>query len=243
MSSENYEGSFLARLELVDGTQLGFFKIVEAGENRRLESHDYLCANSVLKKSLHVHFQPNSEGAYILSCRPAPLEHKEVGQVSYDSFSDQEYPREVLSAGGSVQGYTIWEEDVAQPELLAAPKSVYYDEKDVSPLANLKAGTVYLAVNEDGWVHRTRNGGLAYLATIVMEGNSVFSIGHEGPQHVYLKSWRSKKNMQTYKLEKFQAKVFLPDIWFAWMTDCDGDDALLKLTILERYEADGSVLG
>ncbi|VVM61657.1 hypothetical protein PS634_01330 [Pseudomonas fluorescens] len=33
----------------------------------------------------------------------------------------------------------------------------------------------------------------------------------------------------------------LPDERFAWMTDCDGKDAVLKLKILERYKADGSV--
>ncbi|MCF5383697.1 hypothetical protein GIW05_09550, partial [Pseudomonas syringae] len=63
-----------------------------------------------------------------------------------------------------------------------------------------------------------------------------FSIDRTDAQDVYLKSWRSKNFMQTYKREDFPNKA-----WFAWMTDCDGTDALLKLTIIERYNADGSV--
>ncbi|WP_162999629.1 hypothetical protein [Pseudomonas viridiflava] len=243
MSSQNYEGSFLARLGLVDGTQLGFFKIVQEGENRRLESHDYLCANSMLDNSLEVHFQPNSEGAYILSCRLAVPEHDESDRDYYEFRKNEESSGSSASAGGGVQVPTVSEESAYEKALWEDrdPELLNYNETDASPLADLKAGPVYLAVNEGGWVHRTRNGGLAYLATIVMADKSDFSIERKEIQRVYLKSWRSNKNIQTYKREEFPSKGSLPDERFAWMTDCDGKDAVLKLKILERYKADGSV--
>lgn len=95
---------------------------------------------------------------------------------------------------------------------------------------------IYLAVSEGGWVHKSEESGYAYLAGIADCGGSKFSIDRTDAQEVYLKSWRSKNFMQTYKREDFPDKA-----WFAWMTDCDGTDAVLKLKIIERYNADGSV--
>ncbi|WP_241088100.1 hypothetical protein [Pseudomonas viridiflava] len=191
MSSQNYEGSFLARLGLVDGTQLGFFKIVQEGENRRLESHDYLCANSMLDNSLEVHFQPNSEGAYILSCRLAVPEHDESDRDYHEFRKNEESSGSSASAGGGVQVPTVSEESAYEKAL--------WEDRDPE----------------------------------LLNYNEI--------QRVYLKSWRSNKNMQTYKREEFPSKGSLPDERFAWMTDCDGKDAVLKLKILERYKADGSV--
>ncbi|AKT29325.1 hypothetical protein RYA05_07540 [Pseudomonas syringae pv. actinidiae] len=207
MSDGKKERSFLATLDLKDGTKLGFSKIAAGGYHP--EGVEELCANSLLKQSIKIRFEPNDEGYYVMLFKGfAPAD-------KVPSKTDGPW-------GYATQGIV----HVANKEHI--PESQSDVASNTSP--------IYLAVGASGWVHKTKESGHAYLAQLSDCGGSKFSIDRTDAQDVYLKSWRSQNNMQTYKREDFPTKA-----WFAWMTDCDGTDAVLKLTIIERYNADGSV--
>ncbi|WP_419208872.1 hypothetical protein [Pseudomonas syringae] len=143
---------------------------------------------------------------------------------------------EVYFRAGSDSGYAMLFKGFA-PDLTLRYQPQPSAEKAIDPMqAAEQDSPIYIGVNTDGRVNKTTNAGMAYLAQISGYKNIEFSIDRTDAQDVYLKSWRSKNFMQTYKREDFPNKA-----WFAWMTDCDGTDAVLKLTIIERYNADGSV--
>ncbi|RMO79439.1 hypothetical protein ALQ33_02844 [Pseudomonas syringae pv. philadelphi] len=190
MDDEKKERSFLAMLDLADGTKLSFSRIVSGGA--KVEEHDYLCANSLASRSIIVYFRAGGGSEYVVLFKG----------IAPDLTLRDQSPLKVT--------------DPTQPADQESP--------------------IYIGVNAGGWVNKTTNAGIAYLAQISGYNNIAFSIDRTDAQEIYLKSSRSKKFMQTYKREDFPGKA-----WFAWMTDCDGTDAVLKLTIIERYNADGSV--
>ncbi|MCF5198236.1 hypothetical protein [Pseudomonas syringae] len=233
MSDEKKERSFLATLDLKDGTKLGFSKITAGGGT--LEKVEELCANSLLTQSIKIRFEPNDEGDYAMFFNGYATADKVSPKVSeYEAFKAAGNGNELMnvrSAEGPVPSNTggtsgEYSEDGA---LLQANQITASQSPEPEP-------PIYLAVSDGGWVHKTKESGYAYLAGIADGGSSKFSIDRTDAQEVYLKSWRSKNFMQTYKRQDFPGGS-----WFAWMTDCDGTDALLKLTIIERYKADGSV--
>ncbi|MDU8427745.1 hypothetical protein RYA99_02650 [Pseudomonas syringae pv. actinidifoliorum] len=228
MSDGKKERSFLATLDLKDGTKLGFSKIAAGGS--KTEGVEELCANSLLTQSINIRFEPNDEGYYVMFFK---------GLAPADKVPSTNYEAEILdwlfTAGNPSD-----EKVPPNKEIASGPVS---DDKTQLPEKPITASQppeqespIYLAVGASGWVHKTKESGHAYLAQILDCGGSKFSIDCTDAQDVYLKSWRSKNNMQTYKREDFPNKA-----WFAWMTDCDGTDAVLKLKIIERYNADGSV--
>lgn len=62
--SDGKKRSFLATLDLKDGTKLGFSKIAAGGYHP--EGVEELCANSLLKQSIKIRFEPNDEGYYVM---------------------------------------------------------------------------------------------------------------------------------------------------------------------------------
>ncbi|EPM43444.1 hypothetical protein [Pseudomonas syringae] len=233
MSDGKKERSFLATLDLKDGTKLGFSKIASGGS--KTEGVEELCANSLLAQSINIRFEPNDEGYYVMFFKGlAPAD--KVPSMDHDS---------IKGAGLGIAGNA--KESYKSPSKVSPSKEIVSgsvsDDKTQLPQKPITASQppeqespIYLAVGASGWVHKTKESGHAYLAQILDCGDSKFSIDCTDAQDVYLKSWRSKNNMQTYKREDFPNKA-----WFAWMTDCDGTDAVLKLKIIERYNADGSV--
>ncbi|SDW05911.1 hypothetical protein SAMN05444064_101263 [Pseudomonas syringae] len=225
MSVEKKQLSFLATLELKDGTKLAFSKVVANGE--RSEAHEYLCANSLARDTLKFYFRAGSDGEYVLlnrgvvrdvmeqASKPVTLEQSSA-TTSIEGFEAQE----LKAASQGVGEIYEWEFSPPQPSS-STPEPT-------SP--------VYLGVNAGGWVFKTDNSGLAYVARIVPEKGREFSIESSGGQYVHLTSGASKNPMQTYKRESFPNGA-----WFTWMTDRDGVNAVLKLTILERYDENGAV--
>lgn len=231
MSDGKKERSFLATLDLKDGTKLGFSKIAAGGY--QTEGVEELCANSLLTQSIKIYFQPNDEGYYVMFFKGfAPAD--KVSSKTQNSMGDSvkanvHEPRRECEAISGSQFYGALAPVSHDKTLLPEnPITASQPPEQESP--------IYLAVGASRWVHKAKESGYAYLAQILDCGDSKFSIDCTDAQDVYLKSWRSKNNMQTYKREDFPTKA-----WFAWMTDCDGKDAVLKLTIIERYNADGSV--
>ncbi len=238
MSDEKKERSFLATLDLKDGTKLGFSKIVAGGA---LEGVDELCANSRLIRSIKIYFEPNDEGDYVMFFKGFSAPDKIPQKTNYSTGR----AREILDSRVNSELYVDGESHSSSGVALnTGVTSGEYSEDGALLQANQVAASqspeqeppIYLAVSEGGWVHKSEKSGYAYLAGISNYGDSKFSIDRTDAQDVYLKSWRSKNFMQTYKREDFPDKA-----WFAWMTDCDGTDAVLKLKIIERYNADGSV--
>ncbi|WP_116799542.1 hypothetical protein [Pseudomonas syringae] len=239
MSDEKKERSFLATLDLKDGTKLGFSKITVGGSDT--EEVEELCANSLLTQSIRIYFEPNDEGNYVMFFKGFAAADK-IPQKTNDLIEGAlkaKVERQSKQLEERVKSYS--QSDVASNTDRA---SVSGPQDGTQPPENQITASqapeqeppIYLAVSDGGWVHKTKESGYAYLAGIADGGSSKFSIDRTDAQDVYLKSWRSKNFMQTYKREDFPNKA-----WFAWMTDCDGTDALLKLTIIERYNADGSV--
>ncbi|WP_024657456.1 hypothetical protein N027_06750 [Pseudomonas syringae USA007] len=237
MSDGKKERSFLATLDLKDGTKLGFSKIAAGG--CETEGVEELCANSLLTQSINIRFEPNDEGYYVMFFK---------GLAPADKVPSENYEAEIHAWLFPAGNASEEDEFISEPKYEVpsntdpAPASAS-DDKTQLPEKPIKASQppeqespIYLAVGASGWVHKTKESGHAYLAQISDCGGSKFSIDRTDAQDVYLKSWRSQNNMQTYKREDFPTKA-----WFAWMTDCDGTDAVLKLTITERYNADGSV--
>ncbi|WP_440057722.1 hypothetical protein ACTACM_11630 [Pseudomonas fragariae (ex Marin et al. 2024)] len=239
MSDEKKERSFLATLDLKDGTKLGFSKITAGGSDTK--EVEELCANSLLTQSIRIYFEPNDEGNYVMffkgfaAADKIPPKTNDLIEESFDKTvtEEREQPEE------RVKFYSP-----SDAALNTVRASVSVSQDRTPPPANQITASqspepeppIYLAVSDGGWVHKTKEPGYAYLAGIADGGSSKFSIDRTDAQEVYLKSWRSKNFMQTYKRQDFPGGS-----WFAWMTDCDGTDALLKLTIIERYNADGSV--
>ncbi|NAT15534.1 hypothetical protein CU663_04280 [Pseudomonas syringae pv. actinidifoliorum] len=231
MSDEKKERSFLATLDLKDGTKLGFSKIAAGGS--KTEGVEELCANSLLTQSINIRFEPNDEGYYVMFFKGlAPADKvplQTYDPMSYivrnidDNVREVKYQSEVAPDTGRASASFSHDGTLLPENKITASQSPEQEPP------------IYLAVSGGGWVHKTKESGHAYLAQILDCGDSKFSIDCTDAQDVYLKSWRSKNNMQTYKREDFPNKA-----WFAWMTDCDGTDAVLKLTIIERYNADGS---
>ncbi|MGN2435496.1 hypothetical protein [Pseudomonas syringae] len=225
MSYDQKERSFLATLDLDDGTVLAFSKIVNKGAG--VEAHDELCANTMEKDSLKVFFSAGDNGDYLLLFKGA-FHHQDPGsEVRLDSNDHVFGPEDGDNWFYFEDYYSSSEEDESAPE----------SSEEVVPAPDFleKPAPVYIGVNAQGWVKRTTNPGIAYIAQISDRQGEAFSIDKD-EQRVYLRSCRSKNFMQTYKREDFSGGK-----WFAYMTDCDGKDALLKLTIIERYNADGSV--
>ncbi len=247
MSDEKKERSFLATLDLKDGTKLGFSKIAAGGA---LEGVDELCANSRLTQSIRIYFEPNDEGDYVMFFKGFAAADK-VSSTPKDPRRGAEKSLRVQQAElqykedvqyKDIDEFNSYSPSDADSDTYRASLSVS-DDGTPPPENQITASQapeqeppIYLAVSEGGWVHKSEKSGYAYLAGISNYGDSKFSIDRTDAQEVYLKSWRSKNFMQTYKREDFPDKA-----WFAWMTDCDGTDAVLKLKIIERYNADGSV--
>ncbi|WP_235205006.1 hypothetical protein [Pseudomonas syringae] len=83
MSYDQKERSFLATLDLDDGTVLAFSKIVNKGAG--VEAHDELCANTMEKDSLKVFFSAGDNGDYLLLFKGA-FHHQDPGsEVRLDS--------------------------------------------------------------------------------------------------------------------------------------------------------------
>jgi hypothetical protein len=233
MSDGKKERSFLATLDLKDGTKLGFSKIAAGGY--KTEGVEELCANSLLTQSIKICFEPNDEGYYVMFFK---------GFAPADKVSSKPY--DPMTAAIQLMADDVSEKNKSQSDFASNKNRAsesFSDDKTLLPENQITASQspeqeppIYLAVSGGGWVHKTKESGHAYLAQISDCGGSKFSIDRTDAQDVYLKSWRSQNNMQTYKREDFPTKA-----WFAWMTDCDGTDAVLKLTIIERYNADGSV--
>ncbi|WP_058970619.1 hypothetical protein [Pseudomonas syringae] len=218
MSYDQKERSFLATLDLDDATVLAFSKIVNKGAS--VEVHDELCANTMEKDSLKVFFLAGDNGDYLLLFKGAFHHHQVPGSEGRPDSSD-----DVFSLENGDDWFYSDDFTSSSEEDKSATKS---SGKDVP-------APVYIGVNAQGWVTRTTDRGIAYVAQISGRQGEAFSIDKD-EQRVYLRSCRSNNFMQTYKREDFSGGK-----WFAYMTDCDGKDALLKLTIIERYNADGSV--
>lgn len=247
MSDGKKERSFLATLDLKDGTKLGFSKIAAGGHET--EGVEELCANSLLTQSIKIRFEPNDEGYYVMFFKGFAPADKVSSQI-YDSMStavkavvDKASKEKAVVDKASREDAKISESPFNAASNRYDASVSFSDDNTLLPENPITASQppeqespIYLAVGASGWVHKTKESGYAYLAQISDCGGSKFSIDRTDAQDVYLKSWRSKNNMQTYKREDFPTKA-----WFAWMTDCDGTDAVLKLTIIERYNADGSV--
>ncbi|MCI3944268.1 hypothetical protein K0038_01276 [Pseudomonas syringae] len=228
MPVEKKQLSFLATLELKDGTKLAFSKVVANGKQNgeHSEAHEYLCANSLAKDTLKLYFRAGSDGDYVL------LNRGVVPGVSVQA------PKPEISD----QWMETASEEVYEPVLdsrpLVAGKLDELESSPPPPASSTPEPTspVYLGVNAGGWVFKTDNSGLAYVARIVPEQGREFSIESNDAHYVYLTSGASKNPMQTYKRESFPSGA-----WFAWMTDRDGVDEVLKLTIIERYDENGAV--
>ncbi|AAY36339.1 hypothetical protein [Pseudomonas syringae] len=238
MSDQKKERSFLATLDLKDGTKLGFSKITAGGSDTK--EVEELCANSLLTQSIKIRFEPNDEGYYVMFFKGfAPAD-----KVSSKPYDPMIAAKQVIA--DDVIDYDVIAEHNSQSDFASNKNRAsesFSDDKTLLPENQITASQspepeppIYLAVSDGGWVHKTKEPGYVYLAGISDGGSSKFSIDRTDAQDVYLKSWRSKNFMQTYKRQDFPGGS-----WFAWMTDCDGTDALLKLTIIERYNADGSV--
>ncbi|OUM06218.1 hypothetical protein BW686_16115 [Pseudomonas syringae] len=231
MPVEKKQLSFLATLELKDGTKLAFSKVVANGEQNgeHSEAHEYLCANSLAKDTLKLYFRAGSDGEYVLLNRgvvpgvSALLQvYEKTHEYEYDPMPVSERTQgQVLDSRPPVDGNIDESESSPPPPASSTPETT-------SP--------VYLGVNAGGWVFKTDNSGLAYVARIVPEQGREFSIESNDAHYVYLTSGASKNPMQTYKRESFPSGA-----WFAWMTDRDGVDEVLKLTIIERYDENGAV--
>ncbi|KPW96341.1 Uncharacterized protein ALO50_00060 [Pseudomonas syringae pv. cerasicola] len=234
MNYDKKEHSFLAMLDLDDGTVLAFSKIANDGVS--VEAHNELCANTMEKDSLKVFFSAGDNDSYLLLFK-GDFHHQDP------SSEGRLYSDGHVFNVGSGDDWFYFEDsphwDTKENEratessekVVPAPDSL---EKPV-PDSLEKPAPVYIGVNAQGWVTGTKNRGMAYIAQISGRQGEAFSIDKD-EQRVYLRSDRSKNFMQTYKREDFPGGK-----WFAYMTDCDGKDALLKLTIIERYNADGSV--
>ncbi|KWS27982.1 hypothetical protein [Pseudomonas syringae] len=239
MSDEKKERSFLATLDLKDGTKLGFSKITVGGSDT--EEVEELCANSLLTQSIKIRFEPNDEGYYVMFFKGFAAADKIPHKTKYSMGLVRKILDSQVDSGLEVDVKSNSSSGVA---LNTGVTSGEYSEDGALLQVNQITASqspepeppIYLAVSDGGWVHKTKESGYAYLAGIADGGSSKFSIDRTDAQDVYLKSWRSKNFMQTYKRQDFPGGS-----WFAWMTDCDGTDALLKLTIIERYNADGSV--
>ncbi|NAS94834.1 hypothetical protein CU664_00605 [Pseudomonas syringae pv. actinidifoliorum] len=228
MSDGKKERSFLATLDLKDGTKLGFSKIAAGGS--KTEGVEELCANSLLTQSINIRFEPNDEGYYVMFFK---------GLAPADKVPSENYETENLAwlfPAGHASEEKVASNTGSDPASASDDKTQLPEKPITASQPPEQESPIYLAVGASGWVHKTKESGHAYLAQILDCGGSKFSIDCTDAQDVYLKSWRSKNNMQTYKREDFPNKA-----WFAWMTDCDGTDAVLKLKIIERYNADGSV--
>ncbi|KPX16545.1 hypothetical protein ALQ28_01940 [Pseudomonas syringae pv. delphinii] len=237
MSDGKKERSFLATLDLKDGTKLGFSKIAARGYET--EGVEELCANSLLTQSIKIRFEPNDEGYYVMFFKGFAAPDK-VSSQTYDPMIDT--VQQITKKESTKYRFISESQSEVASNIDGASASFSHDgtllpeNKITASQSPEQEPPIYLAVSGGGWVHKTKESGHAYLAQISDCGGSKFSIDRTDAQDVYLKSWRSQNNMQTYKREDFPTKA-----WFAWMTDCDGTDAVLKLTIIERYNADGSV--
>lgn len=227
MPVEKKQLSFLATLELKDGIKLAFSKVVANGKQNgeHSEAHEYLCANSLAKDTLKLYFRAGSDGEYVL------LNRGVVPSVSA-LLRGYEYGQDSMPTHKRIQGQELNSK---------APTAGNIDESESSPPPPASStpeptSPVYLGVNAGGWVFKTDNSGLAYVARIVPEQGREFSIESNDAHYVYLTSGASKNPMQTYKRESFPSGA-----WFAWMTDRDGVDEVLKLTIIERYDENGAV--
>ncbi|WP_237503928.1 hypothetical protein [Pseudomonas syringae] len=213
---------FLAILDLADKnlTKLAFSKITVGG---KVENHKFLCANSLATKSLGVYFQPQIDNNYTMIVKEVPAKYLPQARVT----EDEVYVPLFGPEKGDDWFYFEDQYDPTTPPAAPAAPATQPPKQEIP---------VYVGINEQGRVHATTDSGWAYLAQISGYKNIEFSIDRTDAQDVYLKSWLSKNFMQTYKREDFPGGS-----WFAWMTDRDGTDAVLKLTIIERYNADGSV--
>lgn len=226
MNYDKKEHSFLAMLDLDDGTVLAFSKIANNGAS--VEAHNELCANTMEKDSLKVFFSAGDNGSYLLLFK-GDFHHQDPSSEGRLDSDGHEFNFEI---GDDF----FYFEDLLPRDTKENERATESSEKVVpAPDSLEKPAPVYIGVNAQGWVTGTKNRGMAYIAQISGRQGEAFSIDKD-EQRVYLRSDRSKNFMQTYKREDFPGGK-----WFAYMTDCDGKDALLKLTIIERYNADGSV--
>ncbi|RMN72500.1 hypothetical protein ALQ55_01887 [Pseudomonas savastanoi pv. savastanoi] len=240
MTDEKKGRSFLATLDLKDGTKLGFSKLNARGYEA--EGVEELCANSLLTQSIKIRFEPNDEGYYVMFFKGFAAPDKvsltpedPIKTVAYLTDADPVYMQEEKVFKSASPSDVASNTDHASVSV-SDDKTLLPENQTTASQPPEQESPIYLAVGASGWVHKTKESGSAYLAGISDCGGSKFSIDRTDAQDVYLKSWRSKNFMQTYKREDFPSGA-----WFAWMTDCDGTDAVLKLTIIERYNADGSV--
>lgn len=267
MTSDAKPVSFLATLDLKDGTRLGFSKIAVGGDGKsKSEPQDKLCANTLLDKSLVVEFRYVGQEGFALSLwgflAGLQLDPAASGSAAskagggskmnaaidllksapYDSFvmgkelegppTEPTYLNAVDDQDRAIRvEQKLVDENISSPQPQESPQP-----NPLNPRVQKSTESFYIGVDKFGWILKTKNNGLTFLATIFDEGRKPLAIESGNTHLVYLKSWISKNYIQTYKRED------LPDKnWFAWMTDCDGDDAVLKLTVIGIYDADGEI--
>ncbi len=181
------------------------------------KGQNFLIASTLVERSIMVYFQPNGDD-YLMFYKGLEDRDFTIGDVK-NSVEDEGC---ALS-----NAYDLDELDAFDPRL------------ELPGVGE----QIYIGVGLSGRVLKTTDKGIAYRAQIIRKDKKEFLIDYEDPQYVYLKSWRSKQFMQVSKREviKLGYAAQSPE-WFSYLTDCDGSDALLRLTVHAIWNAEGTVL-
>lgn len=231
MTTDLMGGSFLATLELENGTKLGFSSIVEEqGGKLKAEPQDCLYASTLIDKSSVVEFRYVRPEVYALSHwglldsvfspdprAPVPLPGGFDGP-----------PLIISITPGSASGQNEWgAREVTSGEITDMGLNIDPGPKQLTPWFEKSSEALWIGVDAKGCIVKTKSKESALNVRIV----------NMSSQFVYLWSSTTKNYL----------KILPPPLgpegeqWCARMSDRDGVDALLKLRVIGVYGPDGEI--
>jgi hypothetical protein len=249
MTTDLMGGSFLATLELKNGTKLGFSSAVEGEDGKfKAEPQDCLYASTLMDKSLVVEFRYVSPEVYALShwglldsafssdpVVPVPW----PGKFDPDACRPDDWGAEPLLGGFDERSLIISSQlgSASGEDRLGAPRVISEEvtdmgltidpgPKQLNPWFEKSSEALWIGVDAKGCIVKTKNKESALNVRIV----------NMTPQFVYLWSSTTKNYLKTTSLSDPTGEQRS-----ARMSARDGVEVLLKLRVVGVYGPDGEV--
>ncbi|HEX8589660.1 hypothetical protein [Pseudomonas sp.] len=225
MATDLMGGSFLATLELEDGTKLGFSRIVK-GEDGKLKSElqDYLYASTLEVRSIVVEFRYVRPKVYVL------FHWGFLDESTLNQESSSLLPEPFTFAPRLIPPSTDWGNyDPDVRELTSVGNSdPYLDSgpKLLSPWLERSSEAWRIGVDANGCLLRTKNKDSAFHAYIESAT----------PQFVYIRSSKSNNYLKITDVENADDEQRC-----ARVSDRAGAKEFMKMRVIGVYAPDGEI--
>jgi hypothetical protein len=226
MATDLLGGSFLATLELKDGTKLGFSRIVRGADGKlKSELQDYLYASTLEFRSIVVEFHYVRPKVYVL------FHWGFLDESTLNQESSSLLPEPFTFETERIPLNTDWgnKYDPAVSELSPVYDSdPYLDSgpKLLSPWLERSSEAWWIGMDANGCLLRTKNKDSAFHA----------SIESATPQFVYITSSKSNNYLKITDVENADDEQRC-----ARVSDRSGAKEFMKLRVIGVYGPDGEI--